>query len=573
MILNDPRRLIFLAALTAALAVVTSPALAVHDKGLFELEGNADAEADPGDDWENLFSGGTTIPLDFITSTDVPIADPAPQSIFTGGGSKDIRDVSQWKHKDGSVPAKDDLTNAYAAAYRDPADGHLIFYFGADRFANNGDAQMGFWFFQNEVGLIGDGTSGGGDPFFGTHKNDDILVLVNFIGGGGTPVIEVFAWDDSVKDNLVQVVSPTSAKCGTTANDDVCAITNDITAENSPWAYIPKSGPINIFPEDSFFEGGIDVTALFPDTACFSAFLAETRSSQSANAQLKDFVVGEFRVCKVELSKVCETGVVDLALDAIVADFTVTAKNEGFATVQSVVATDNNCTPPDLPGTGADDFTLNLGPIDANQSDSADGQCVVPASQFDPGVPLLNRVSAVADGGEVPVVLAPLGVGPGKCLAHEDNDGDGVDETCVVECPVDLSRDIRVTKRCVTRLAVENEMVKVRVNFAGDVCNIGSGPTAEPLTNVSVSDDKAGGPLELFDDQGGSLGTSTRLDPGECAFFKDSYDPTSVNSLCPEEAVFMDTVIGEGEGLFTGATVMDSDTATCFLCPGECEDL
>ena len=43
-------------------------------------------------------------------------------------------------------------------------------------------------------------------------------------------------------------------------------------------------------------EGGIDLTAL-ELTGCFSSFMAETRSSPSISAQLKDFVLGTFESC------------------------------------------------------------------------------------------------------------------------------------------------------------------------------------------------------------------------------------------------------------------------------------
>jgi hypothetical protein len=40
-----------------------------------------------------------------------------------------IRTLTKWKHKDGSVPDKDDITNAYAAAYTNDED-EIIIYFG-----------------------------------------------------------------------------------------------------------------------------------------------------------------------------------------------------------------------------------------------------------------------------------------------------------------------------------------------------------------------------------------------------------------------------------------------------------
>jgi hypothetical protein len=84
------------------------------------------------------------------------------------------------------VPDKDNITNAYAAAYT--VNGELLIYFGADRFANDGDAQLGFWFFQENVSLNPNGS------FSGTHLVGDILVLANFSQGGSVSTIQVLEW-------------------------------------------------------------------------------------------------------------------------------------------------------------------------------------------------------------------------------------------------------------------------------------------------------------------------------------------------------------------------------------------
>ena len=38
---------------------------------------------------------------------------------------------------------------------------------------------------------------------------------------------------------------------------------------------------------------------------CFSSFLAETRSSSSITAQLKDFAEGSFQLCRIDVTKNC----------------------------------------------------------------------------------------------------------------------------------------------------------------------------------------------------------------------------------------------------------------------------
>ena len=64
-------------------------------------------------------------------------------------------------------------------------------------------------------------------------------------------------------------------------HDDGCGTTNSANTP-SPWPFTPKV-PVgtNIFPVGHFFEGGIDLAALDLGGACFSSFLAETRTSNT----------------------------------------------------------------------------------------------------------------------------------------------------------------------------------------------------------------------------------------------------------------------------------------------------
>src|SRR5215211_5414450 len=146
-------------------------AQAVHDDGNFQLDRNAftsdvlpnggNTNLYTGHDWDQVYdaatygSPGTTI-KSFQT-------DGADASIFTGGGSKDVNNITSWKHTNGSVPDKDNLLHGYAAQYGD------ILYFGADRFDGNGTATLGVWFFQSNVGAKTDGT------FSGSHVTGDVL--------------------------------------------------------------------------------------------------------------------------------------------------------------------------------------------------------------------------------------------------------------------------------------------------------------------------------------------------------------------------------------------------------------
>ncbi|MDF1561853.1 MAG: hypothetical protein P1V51_02345 [Deltaproteobacteria bacterium] len=320
-----------------ALAGLASPALAVDTIGLFELDGNA--VSDGGHDWANITSDTA------VRVTDIPIADPAPLSIYWRGGSKDIEDTTAWAWKDGSVPDKDDITNAYAAAFLCPNDSpgtcakdDLIIYFGADRYANNGDAFLGFWFFQEEIGLFPPDDFGPGQ-----HRVGDMLVLVEFPQASGAhPLIKVLEWNPdeaNVANNLKLVFDSEDAPCdGDPTNPKyACAITN-LGSETAPWPYLAKDGS-PFFPYESFFEGGVNVTQLLGSSRCFSSFLAETRSSHSETAQLKDFVLGGFELCAFEVTKACEA-----SLDASGNGFTVTFEglvdNTGFLPLEIVVEDD-----------------------------------------------------------------------------------------------------------------------------------------------------------------------------------------------------------------------------------------
>jgi len=286
-------------ALLSSIGVGT--AFAVHDDGVFELDRNALDDADPGDDWENVDDGD-----DSADATTGILFDGRGPTIFTGGGSKDDLNTTGWKHKSGSVPDKDELLDAYAARYGD------VIYFGADRYDASGAAALGFWFFQQEVGPLAGGSFGPGQ-----HQDGDVLILSDFTIGGGTVTIRVFEWNGPGGDipgqgSINGVLDPLAGDENTPADcvgppevqepDPFCATVNNEN-ETAPWAFVPKGTPAGTFAPGEFYEGGIDLAA-FPELAdaCFSSFLAETRTSPSVGSQLKDFVSGGFEACQTDVT-------------------------------------------------------------------------------------------------------------------------------------------------------------------------------------------------------------------------------------------------------------------------------
>jgi len=315
-------------------------AFAVHDTGAFELEGNAVNDPPPGDDWDNVCHQVTitndtsnSIPNECASAANTTGATAvswtgeanANSSIFTGGGSKDPEDVSSWAWKDaGGLPDKDNLQHGFAARYSLPSTGVNtgtcpiaagspagtrceLLYFGSDRFDNSGDAQQGFWFFQNPVSLTNE-KSGGGFKFSGVHRDGDLLVISDFSNGGDVSTITVYKWNSSLSDHLQLLATSDDANCATaqetgegtppaTVSDSFCGIVNPANGTTAPWSFTDKSGN-HSYLQGELYEGGVNLSALGLAGECFSSALSETRSSTSTTATLKDFTLGSFATCK-----------------------------------------------------------------------------------------------------------------------------------------------------------------------------------------------------------------------------------------------------------------------------------
>src|SRR2546425_1511122 len=301
---------------TAILATATV-AWAVTPTSIFELDGDVTTgnQSPPLNDW-NLLNGdcsapgGGSVGSAGSSNTRTCIGSENPPKIFTQGGSKDPLDISQWHWKPAdTVPDKDTITHGYAASYTATIGASVIadkvVVIGGDRFAVNGDANIGAWFFQQNVSLNSNGT------FSGVHVDHDVFLVSAFTGGGGISTITVYEWDSSC---LKGVKNPGAGQCADAnlrllGSNDTFAITNSSPISNETWSYLAKfGGGTNTMPVGAFFEGGADLTTLFAASGagavpCFSSFLLETRSSQSTTAVLKDFVLGSFPECHLKATK------------------------------------------------------------------------------------------------------------------------------------------------------------------------------------------------------------------------------------------------------------------------------
>jgi hypothetical protein len=338
----------------AITAFNSTPAAAVHDTGAFELDGNAtNNPAVAGDDWDNVCHQVTTTDCSTTSNTSGAtavdwVAEPnLSDSIFTGGGSKDPQDVSNWAWKNaGGLPDKDNLLHSFAARYLTQA-GDVLF-FGSDRNDNSGDAQQGFWFFQNPIALVG--TSSG--TFSGVHKLGDLLVVSDFSNGGSTSTISVYKWDPTCTSgvnnpapgqcgdaNLRLLATSTTANCATAAaNDAFCGLVNPSTI-TMPWSFTDKSGtPNNGALNGEFFEGGVNLSALGLAGTCFASVSSETRSSTSTTAVLKDFVLGNFGGCVTEVHTTPTAASVSIGTGSVQVTDQATVTVKGISTWDGTLA-------------------------------------------------------------------------------------------------------------------------------------------------------------------------------------------------------------------------------------------
>jgi uncharacterized repeat protein (TIGR01451 family) len=275
-------------------------AQAVHDNGMFELDGNTvhNSATTPPYDWNSLFGANgqqliTPDPINGPLLGDVFVSDAATPDPTYFTSNKDIEPIGSWGCTTQNTPTpKDDLANAYAALVQVPANapdnaGDQVLYVGSERASNNGDSFAGFWLLKDKsVGCSGSGS------FSGQHTDGDLLILSNYTNGGGTQDVQVYRWTgDDATGAPVAVASLTGSTCGPSlSNDDACAIANS-AAITTPWS--PTS-----HASDTFVEAGIDLTTLLgANGGCFTNFLAETRSSQQITATLKDFAGGQFNTC------------------------------------------------------------------------------------------------------------------------------------------------------------------------------------------------------------------------------------------------------------------------------------
>ena len=306
--------------------LVVGGAQAVHDED-FQLDGDVDATTTTnigGElqavDWSSLFnadgSNKSPLPDGFDSARlDKDFSNTGSTFITSDGttfatGSKDTLPISGWQcNFDNNVNSKIDVANAYAAIYT-ADDGDEILYFGMERNANTGTANVGFWFLQDEVACE---STGGAVTFSGAHTDGDLLVVSEFSGGGTVSTINVYRWNGGADGSLGQtpVAGGTNVDCrsATLPTDDIQCGASNTVAITTPWLTAAKTtGVGNNVPIAQFYEAGLNLTLANLGGKCFSTFIGDTRSAISLTATLFDFSLGVLGSCESGVVTTPQTG-------------------------------------------------------------------------------------------------------------------------------------------------------------------------------------------------------------------------------------------------------------------------
>jgi hypothetical protein len=577
----DCRKLtpIIAVALTLAicLAVGVATVFAVHDDGLFELDGNATNEGAPGDDWASIFQNTDTSLVD----TGIIVDPVSNDTTHFKGGNKDTQDITEWSIVSQDDTPKDNIEHAFAAAYVRPSDSHLIIYAGDDRFAQSGTASHGFWFFKNQIGI-----APSGDSFTGVHADGDTLVAVEFQQGGAVAFANIFQWVTNPapgQPNLQSIfsgstqVTPGVPFCNSASGiipaDVVCGITNSATTP-SPWFYFSSSGNPGIdedFPPQSFFELGIDITELTGQT-CFASFLATSRSSASANATIKDFVLHSFPVCGVKVGKACFGTPIVVEGSKLESTFNVPITATGAGTIHNVHLAE---VPPVPLGPGEScRITAIEEPVGADAAPLALPFTFIGTTPVEVYTSLAGTTATVTvkcitqDRNPFidKVVVTAKSSPTSQTFDLSANHTTGLDEQGNPVpgeiCPVVGDADVAALK-CCKSVTIDPDTLQPEVCVAIQLTN--NSVPAEDLENIKI-----------VDDQLGTVTSGDTLAAGTSKTYSGCYTPTSAdqtgNPVSADDISFTDKLTEvSGTGVASGDTfllntVPPLPSATCFLC-------
>jgi hypothetical protein len=328
---------------------------------------------------------------------------------------------------------------------------------------------------------------------------------------------------------------------------DACALNNsgDVPAF---WPYEPKFGVAGTIPDNSLFEGGINITQLI-GPVCLTSFMVETRSSQSTDAVLKDFALREFQVCGFDASKQCEAAVASTG-GGLDVSFDGEVDNTGVGTLYFTVSDDKG----DITAVCLDD--------------SGDGDCT-----GDPVPADLDITSGVATfslaGGVTAQYLGSYSIAYGDVTINASGNAEATD-TVTVEArinpadaePLDTKMPSATCDTPVDGSVTISKDCTASINSAGDTLLVsvtGSGTNDGDvlLKNVTLTDTDSEVESSLSILKNGSEVTNGAFDlaPG------DNYSFTA--SATESVLSHSNTITVSGTNAFTNSATSANDDASC----------
>ncbi len=258
----------------------------------FEVDGtlfanNPGGAIGTGSDWLDgpggpgtgvLFPNGT--PKDpLVTWHFIDLITTADQDVFAGSVKVDDNpNTYEWKAS--SAPAKDDIQNGLIHIRRDAAGNHWMILAG-DRRAITGDSYIDFEFLQNPLVMKPGGTFESNGPD-GGRTLGDLLLTIELTHGGSQAEFFAQQWTSNGKGgfNYADMPFPSGAA--------FVAANIDSLVKTTFGAF-----GLNDYGVNQFGEAAVNLNALLPNFGeCYAiaTVFVRTKSSSSANAELKDFI-------------------------------------------------------------------------------------------------------------------------------------------------------------------------------------------------------------------------------------------------------------------------------------------
>ena len=405
---SRPRQATVAGLAVSALLVFSIAALAgpVGDLSGFEDDdGNLVDNATAGIDWNsfapttwtgtapNRTSNKTALGWTFLGLEDAQKANS--DTAFAGGTKQDDNCASVIG---GSAPNKDDLKRAYMATAT--VGGHVFLNLAWVRIPQNTTSSSAHVGFEFNKAISGNCAGAGG---LVNRTAGDMLIVYDFEGGGGTPVLTLRRW-------------VTSGSCEVGSKNPPCwGVATNLTADgfaearvNVGASALDEIGPTSETLEDSEFgEAGIDLTAaqVFTPGACESfgrAFAVSRSSGNSGTAQMKDLVgPAPFQIanCSASLTTTPSAGVTEQTQVTPGTDVT------DLAVVQGV----NNAGAPPTPSGNVTFFICGPTALDSDALCTSGGNQVGDPKALTGSSPPPGEASATSDA--VNTATSPLAPG------------------------------------------------------------------------------------------------------------------------------------------------------------------